>query len=65
MTPQVIGLQTSERWNNPVYILQNRSITDIALSWGFSDPSHFGRRFKQAYGMSPRDYRPDVQKLRG
>ena len=31
VTPQIIGLQTGERWTNPVYILQNRSITDIAL----------------------------------
>ncbi len=31
VTPQVIGLQTSEHWTNPVYVLQNRSITDIAL----------------------------------
>jgi len=31
VSPQVIGLQTSEHWTNPVYVLQNRSITDIAL----------------------------------
>jgi AraC-like DNA-binding protein len=43
----------------------HRSITEIALSWGFSDPSHFSRRFKQAYGMSPSEYRPGIQKLRG
>lgn len=42
----------------------HRSITEIALSWGFSDPSHFGRRFKQAYGLSPRDYRPATAKMR-
>lgn len=42
----------------------HRSITEIALSWGFSDPSHFGRRFKRAYGMSPSEYRPEAQKLR-
>ncbi len=34
-----------------------RTIGDIAFSWGFSDLSHFGRRFKAAYGCSPRDYR--------
>lgn len=40
----------------------HRSITEIALSWGFSDPSHFGRRFKQAYGVSPSDYRAATPK---
>jgi len=37
----------------------HRSITEIAMSWGFSDLSHFGRRFKQAFGLSPRDFRAD------
>lgn len=36
---------------------RNRSIQDIAYGWGFSDQSYFGRRFKEAYGCSPRDYR--------
>ena len=35
----------------------NRSISDIAYAWGFSDMSHFSRAFKAAYGLSPRDYR--------
>jgi AraC family transcriptional activator of tynA and feaB len=34
-----------------------RSISDIAYGWGFSDMTHFGRCFKQEFGMSPRDYR--------
>jgi AraC family transcriptional regulator, positive regulator of tynA and feaB len=34
-----------------------RTIGDIAFSWGFSDLSHFGRRFKAAYGCTPGDYR--------
>lgn len=38
----------------------HRSITEIAMSWGFSDLSHFGRRFKQAFGSSPRDFRAFV-----
>lgn len=29
-----------------------RSITDIALSWGFSDMSHFSRVFRARYGCS-------------
>lgn len=35
----------------------HRTIGEIAYSWGFSDLSHFGRRFKAEYGFSPSDYR--------
>lgn len=34
-----------------------RTIGDIAFSWGFSDLSHFGRRFKAQFGCTPGDYR--------
>jgi len=34
-----------------------RMIGEIAFSWGFSDLSHFARRFRAAYGLTPRDYR--------
>jgi AraC-like DNA-binding protein len=34
-----------------------RTIGDIAFSWGFSDLSHFGRRFKAEFGCSPGEYR--------
>lgn len=30
-----------------------RAISDIALSWGFNDMSHFNHAFKAAYGISP------------
>jgi AraC family transcriptional regulator, positive regulator of tynA and feaB len=35
----------------------HRTISEIAYDWGFSDMTHFGRRFKTAFGSSPRDYR--------
>jgi AraC-like DNA-binding protein len=35
----------------------HRTISEIAYAWGFSDVSHFNRRFKAAFGCSPRDYR--------
>lgn len=35
----------------------HRSVSDIAMAWGFSDPSHFGRRFKSIYGLPPNEYR--------
>lgn len=38
----------------------NRSITDIALGWGFQNPSHFSRCFLDKFGVSPRRYREEV-----
>ena len=35
----------------------HRTIGDIAYGWGFSDLSHFTRRFKAAFGSAPSDYR--------
>jgi len=32
------------------------SIAAIGRRWGFSDPGHFARRFRGAYGMSPREW---------
>lgn len=32
----------------------DKSITDIAYSWGFSSSTHFSRTFKEAFGVSPR-----------
>jgi AraC-like DNA-binding protein len=36
---------------------RSRSISSVAYSWGFKDPTHFSRRFKAAYGILPRDWR--------
>jgi AraC-like DNA-binding protein len=35
----------------------HRAIGEIAYAWGFSDLSHFTRRFKAAFGSTPRDHR--------
>jgi transcriptional regulator GlxA family with amidase domain len=32
-------------------------LSEIAIAAGFADQSHLARRFRQHYGMSPRDYR--------
>jgi AraC family transcriptional activator of tynA and feaB len=34
-----------------------RSVSEIAYDWGFSDMTHFGRAFRNAYGMLPSAYR--------
>ncbi len=36
---------------------RTRTIEHIAHSWGFSTPNHFTRRFKAAYGVTPRQWR--------
>jgi AraC family transcriptional regulator, positive regulator of tynA and feaB len=38
-----------------------RMIGEIAFSWGFSDHSHFTRRFRSEFGMSPGDCRRLLQ----
>ncbi|MBK3800709.1 helix-turn-helix domain-containing protein [Azospirillum brasilense] len=35
----------------------HRTVSEIAYSWGFSDMTHFGRKFKAAYGILPSEYR--------
>jgi AraC-like DNA-binding protein len=39
----------------------HRMIADIAFGWGFWDVSHFCRRFKAEFGLSPRDYRNNAK----
>jgi AraC-like DNA-binding protein len=34
----------------------HRTVSEIAYGWGFSDMTHFGRRFKKAYGVLPSEY---------
>ncbi len=36
---------------------RRRSIAAIAARWGFLDPGHFTRRFRQAHGMTPQEWR--------
>jgi AraC-like DNA-binding protein len=39
----------------------HRMIGEIAFAWGFSDLSHFVRRFRARYGLTPGDYRRRAQ----
>jgi len=41
--------------NSPT--LAHRHISEIAFSWGFNDLSHFGRVFREHFGVSPREWR--------
>ncbi len=42
-----------------------RRVTDVALSVGFADLSHFERSFRRVVGSSPRDYRRRTQATNG
>ncbi|MFF4384997.1 helix-turn-helix transcriptional regulator [Kitasatospora sp. NPDC001547] len=44
--------------------LNARPIQAIAERWGFSDPAHFSRLFRAAYGIPPRDYRNPPPQVR-
>lgn len=37
-----------------------RTITDIAFSWGFNDSAHFSRSFRKEFGTSPRSLRRET-----
>jgi AraC family transcriptional activator of tynA and feaB len=39
----------------------HRTVSEIAYGWGFSDMTHFGRKFKVTYGTSPREYRKNAR----
>jgi AraC family transcriptional activator of tynA and feaB len=44
--------------------LVDRSISTIAYGWGFSEPAHFSRAFRNAYGTSPRAFRDGIARER-
>jgi len=37
--------------------LRNRSISEIAYHWGFNNPAHFSRAFRNRFGISPKNHR--------
>ena len=39
---------------------RSRSIAVVARRWGFTDASYFSRRFRQSFGVSPRDWRQEA-----
>jgi AraC family transcriptional regulator len=46
-------------------ITGSASLSEIAVSVGFSDQSHLGRCFRQAFGQSPSRWRRDLESRRG
>jgi AraC-like DNA-binding protein len=37
--------------------MRERTITEIAFFWGFSDSAHFSHSFRKEFGISPRSFR--------
>jgi AraC-like DNA-binding protein len=37
--------------------LRDRPVSATAVRWGLTDPAHFSRLFRAAYGMPPGEYR--------
>jgi AraC-like DNA-binding protein len=37
--------------------LADRSVSELAFSWGFNDAAHFSRSFREQFGQSPREWR--------
>jgi AraC-like DNA-binding protein len=40
------------------------TVAAVARHWGFADPTHFSRRFRAAYGVSPARYRTIAAEVR-
>ena len=51
--------QAARDLQNPY--LGEKSLTEIAYAWGFSDSAHFSRSFKKQFDLSPRDYRRQLR----
>ncbi|MDB5789209.1 MAG: AraC family transcriptional regulator [Caballeronia mineralivorans] len=43
---------------DPLY--EKVSVSDICFRWGFNDPAHFSRVFRERYGASPRMFRHEA-----
>lgn len=58
-------LLQEKRMQQAVYLLANSEIpvTDIIESIGYDNTSYFYRKFREKYGMSPKEYRGNLYKM--
>ena len=58
-------LLQEKRMQQAVYLLGNSRIpvTDIIESVGYDNTSYFYRKFRERYGMSPKEYRDNLYKM--
>jgi transcriptional regulator GlxA family with amidase domain len=57
LTPQRFLRRLRLRIASRAVIYTDGSLSDIALSCGFADQSHFSREFRRQFGRTPREYR--------
>jgi AraC-like DNA-binding protein len=57
LTPQRFLRKLRLRIASRAVVYSEDSLSDIALSCGFADQSHFSREFRRQFGRTPRDYR--------
>jgi AraC-like DNA-binding protein len=57
LTPQRFLRRLRLRIASRALIYTEGSLSDIALSCGFADQSHFSREFRRQFGRTPREYR--------
>ncbi|MFQ6004870.1 MAG: helix-turn-helix domain-containing protein [Woeseia sp.] len=38
-------------------LMRHRMISEVCFAWGFTNATHFSRRFRRRYGVSPSEYR--------
>lgn len=41
---------------------RQRTVSEIAFSWGFNNAAHFSRSFRDEYAVSPREWRDDAMR---
>jgi AraC-like DNA-binding protein len=57
LTPQKYLRKLRLRIACRALIYTDESLSEVALSCGFADQSHFTREFRRQFGRTPRDYR--------
>jgi AraC-like DNA-binding protein len=61
LTPQKYLRKLRLRIASRALIYTDESLSQVALSCGFADQSHFTREFRRQFGRTPRDYRAHYQ----
>jgi AraC-like DNA-binding protein len=57
LTPQKFLRKLRLRIASRALMYTDKSLSEIALTCGFADQSHFSREFRRQFGRTPRDYR--------
>jgi AraC-like DNA-binding protein len=65
LTPQKYLRKLRLRIASRTLIYTNQSLSELALSCGFADQSHFTREFRRQFGRTPRQYREHYQMATG